>query len=60
MKCISCGNYGLEGFVIDDNASDEEIARIGKIIAETEPGNGSGLIFKRNGEIVTELSLCQN
>ena len=54
MKAISCGPYGLEGFVVDDDAPDEEIIRIGKIIAETEPGNGSGLIFKRNGEIVRE------
>ena len=56
MKAISYGAYGCESFVIgDDEDQEAELRRIAKIIATTEPGNGSGLIFKRNGEIVREV-----
>ena len=50
MKCECYGQHGMETFVVDDDAPPEEIARIAKIIATTEPGNGSGRIFYRQGK----------
>lgn len=50
MKLKYCGPMGCGGIVLDDDATDEEIAQIMLLAATTEPGNGSGRIFKRNNQ----------
>lgn len=56
MRLKFCGPMGYGGIVLDDDATDEEIARVMMIAATTEPGNGSGRIFKKNvdEEVLTE------
>lgn len=45
MKLQCCGPYG--GIVLNDDATEEEIAEAMMLAATTEPGNGSGRIFYR-------------
>ena len=47
MRLKFCGPMGYGGIVLDDDATDEEIARVLMIAATTEPGNGSGRVFNR-------------
>ena len=49
MKYEMHGPFGTEGFIMDEY-DEEELRRIAKIIATTEPGNGSGRIFYRKTE----------
>ena len=48
MRLKTFSPMGCVSVVLNDDATDEEIARIMMIAATTEPGNGSGRIFRRN------------
>ena len=56
LKAYVCG--GCEGMIFDDDVTDEEIVEAAKLLALTEPGNGSGRIFYR--KIGTEYDKEEN
>ena len=43
--------YGVSYAVVDDDASDEEIARVVKIATTVKEGNGNGRIELRDGAV---------